>query len=342
MPENVALSAKAKAMFGKRLDEADYRALLSKNNSREITAYLKNKPFYAEWFAGINESSIHRGYLELVLKQSYVRQLTRLLRYTQEQSFILSYVILDTEFEQLLMTLYMLRDEDRSGLIAQLPLALDRYMDFDLEQLAKAKSIDEIIAVMHHTPYGKALSVFSGQLNQDLDLNACDQAIRDVFSRRVRTLIRQRAAPSARDKLTELFKIRMELDNIARIYRLKKYYGMMPEQIRALIVPVRALIPPHDFDQWIDKMHADQILDALRSSPYRHWIHNDDFSTIEDLLDRIYYRINIRELRFSESSEVVVMSYLAVLRYEIKNLISIIEGIRYHVSVEKIRPLLVY
>ena len=65
---NVIL-AKARAMYGRCLTAQDFHNLLACHSVSEIASYLKNRTAYAGVLADINESTIHRGHLESLLRR---------------------------------------------------------------------------------------------------------------------------------------------------------------------------------------------------------------------------------------------------------------------------------
>ena len=64
-----AISAKARAIYGRRLTAADYQELTRQRTVSDVAAYLKANPGYGAYLAGIDEMQIHRGQLELLLHQ---------------------------------------------------------------------------------------------------------------------------------------------------------------------------------------------------------------------------------------------------------------------------------
>ena len=65
---NVIL-AKALAMYGHCLKPQNYKELLACHSVSEIAAYLKTRTSYATALREINEATIHRGYLEMLLRR---------------------------------------------------------------------------------------------------------------------------------------------------------------------------------------------------------------------------------------------------------------------------------
>ena len=76
---NVIL-AKARAMYGRRLTRTNYRELLECRSVSEVAAYLKNQTSYGTVLAGVNENDIHRGQLEVRLRQKLFEDNSALCR----------------------------------------------------------------------------------------------------------------------------------------------------------------------------------------------------------------------------------------------------------------------
>ena len=55
-----AIIAKAKAMHGASLKEADYLELVRKHSVAEVVSYLKNETNYRDILKDVRENNIHR------------------------------------------------------------------------------------------------------------------------------------------------------------------------------------------------------------------------------------------------------------------------------------------
>ena len=75
------ISAKARSMYGKRLTDKDYTELTRKRSVSEVAGYLKNETAYRTCLASINESLIHRGQLEQILRTELFNRYAKLCRY---------------------------------------------------------------------------------------------------------------------------------------------------------------------------------------------------------------------------------------------------------------------
>jgi V/A-type H+/Na+-transporting ATPase subunit C len=337
-----ALAAKAKAMYGERLVKADYDELLRKRNVQEIAGYLKNDTHYDKILEGINESSIHRGYLEVLIRQRLFLDFVQLVRYGDSTNKFYQYGILQIEIKQILLTLRFLKETERGGQISQLPLFANKMTSFDLQKLVNVNTYDELLTVLKSTPYHKILLPVKPRPGEELDYTACEIALNAHYHTEVLGHIKKEFSGEAKEQLLEVFNTQIELDNITKIYRLKKYYKSLPEDIIKVLNPTTVKIPRKTLIKWIETKTADEFVDALSTTAYKSSINRKDFVYIEYHMDSIMYNINKHFIRFATDPNVVMIAYMNLLEIETRNIIDIIEGVRYKVETDKISKLLIY
>jgi len=337
-----ALAAKAKAMYGERLVKADYDELLRKRSVQEIAGYLKNETHYDKILEGINESSIHRGYLEVLIRQRLFLDFVQLVRYGESSNKFYQYGILQIEIKQILLTLRFLKETERGGQISQLPLFANKMTSFDLQKLVNVNSYDELLAVLKSTPYYKILLPTKPKQGEELDYTACEIALNAYYHTEVLGHIKNEFSGEAKEQLLDVFNTQIELDNITKIYRLKKYYKSTPEDIIKVLNPTTVKIPRKTLFKWIETKTADEFVDALSTTAYKSSINRKDFVYIEYHMDSIMYNINKHFIRFATDPNVVMIAYMNLLEIETRNIIDIIEGVRYKVETDKISKLLIY
>ena len=76
-----AIFTKVKAMYGRRLTDAQYRALLHRRSVAEIVTYLRDETDYADVLADTAPTAVHRQQLEHLLRKHRYLQYRTLLRY---------------------------------------------------------------------------------------------------------------------------------------------------------------------------------------------------------------------------------------------------------------------
>ena len=143
-----AVSAKARAKYGRFLTERDYSSLLSCQSVPEVMVYLKSHTHYASVLSEVNERDVHRGRLELLLRQYLFDEFDSLCRYDSSISAgFSSYVVEKTEVEQIVRFLILLNSNSTEKFIFQFPAFLSKHTELDANLLAM--EMMRIVATRH-------------------------------------------------------------------------------------------------------------------------------------------------------------------------------------------------
>ena len=98
-----AVLAKARAKYGRFMTDKDYSSILACQSVAEVMVYLKSHTHYASVLSDVNERDVHRGWLELLLRQYLFNEFDSLCHYDSGVSAGFSrYVIEKTEVEQII------------------------------------------------------------------------------------------------------------------------------------------------------------------------------------------------------------------------------------------------
>ena len=76
------ITTKVRAMESRLLKPEQFQELAEQEDVRSAADYLKEQPAYAEVFEGLDDTKLHRGYMEQILTQSEYRDFTRLYRFS--------------------------------------------------------------------------------------------------------------------------------------------------------------------------------------------------------------------------------------------------------------------
>lgn len=339
----LAMAAKAKAMYGKHLKSEDYTELLRKRTVQEIAGYLKNETAFKEILAGINEFAIHRGHLEMLVRQTFFLEFLELIRYSQSKNHhFYEYGVLMMEIKQILMTIRLLSETDKTSQIAQLPIFANRLISFDVEALIKVNSFDELLNVLKNTPYYSILKPLKPKSLVDIDYSSYEIELKAYYFKRVNEIIEHEFKGKDKEDIRDMFDTQIELDNITKIYRLKKYYNASPFEIKKVLNPTYKRINKKTLMEWIEQKDAQQFLQAIHDHAYDIPTDIKEFQYIEYQTDVIMFELTKRLMRFSTNPNIILVAYLNLLEIEIENVINIIEGVRYKVENDKIAKLLIY
>lgn len=338
-----AISAKAKAMYGQRLRPAQYEELVRKKSVAEIAQVLKNDTAYHDTLRDIREVSIHRGQLEHLLKQNLYERLDKLVRYVDGKSktYFLA-ALKEIEIEQIMMRIRLILSRDFTHAVSDVPLSLRRYSKLNTEALIDATSFEQLLAGLAGSPYAAILAPFITAHVDPFPYTECESAIQRYYMEHVMDAINQTFSGKTEATLKQMWATRVELDNITKIYRYKKFFHGDEKEIKNALIPCAGCIPRSKLNELLTASSVEQLLQMLADSPYHLHMDDREYVYIEYYADQIKYHLAKRHMYYDQSPAIVYSAYQLLGEREIENLINIIEGVRYRVAPEEIMTMLIY
>jgi len=332
-----AMIAKVQGLFAKRLNDRNYRELLDKHSIAEIASYLKKETYFSDVLEGINEQAIHRGQLEFLVRQNTYDKMKRLLRYIDSDKH--EYYQLIVYYYEINLVLFKIRTLGKEGSvnIEFNYMNIDaKHATFDYGELHDLKNYDDLLNLLKNTRYFPVLELLGQQTEDEVNYTEVEQQLNRLIFDHMLKEIAEEYSGKTRDKIQLMLSIRMELVNLSRLYRLKKYFQPTVEEIRKLIIVQPALISETMWERWITESDADDIYEMLKETKYQKYMKDEPFSFIEYHIQSILYRIAQKEIREGRISEVVYYQYMNFLNIEVDNIICVIEGVRYNHDPSKI------
>ena len=338
-----AILAKARAMYSHRLTEANYEELLKRRSVNDLVAYLKSETVYSEILSDLKEVNVHRGQLESLLNKEIFLRLDRLMRFASKKELEF-YKLGVTELEiQLILTKTRLIVSDYyTGYEIEIPDYLNKYASFDLYGLLVVNDYDSLLDLLKSTKYYASLFKYKPKEDEPLDSNLLELDFKHIYYKEYVETINKLFKGKKRQDLLTMINTSIELQNITKIYRLKKYFNATPVQIKETLFLEHSRIPKSVMAELIESKDAADFLKKLADSPYKLYVDDNEFVYIEYYTEKIRYHLARRFMRFSTDSALVYMTYKIVYQVEIDNLKHIIEGLRYGETPSQIESMLIY
>ena len=337
--------SKAKSMHGKQLTAEDYNELLHKRSVSEIAGYLKNETQYRDALKDVRENNIHRGQLENMLRRDMFKQTMKLYRYAEAgQKDFYQLHMQQIEIELILQRIRVLISEEYEDAIAELPVFLKGYVSYDLMRLGNVHTFDELLSVLKKTMYYEVLVPFRVGKGKEGEIayTACETALNKKYYEHVFDVIDNVMKGKAKKEARELYSIDVELSNLTKIYRYKRYFQSREDVIRDSLIDVQEHISKKQIEEFLAEPTLKGFMDKLAKCWYHLEMDDDKRVYIEWYMDKFRYRIARKNIYYSQSAPVVYASYLYLQKLELENLVNIIEGIRYQVDSEDIAKMLIY
>ena len=335
------ISAKARAMFGHALKEEQYAALLHCHSVSEVAAYLKNETTYSSVLSGINEATIHRGHLETLLRRKLWNEYASLIRYDYSVgSHMADYLIEREEIEQIVLCLRLINAGRGDEFVLSMPDFFAAHSRLDMMRMSRVSDFNALLQALKETFYEKLLQPFAPESGTAAPLTEIETAL---YTHLIETLYEtiNDTSGELRKQLISLYGARIDAQNVMRILRLKTFFGADPDRIRRNLLPVGQCIPERLMEKMIAANDAEEVMRLLLSSSAGKWLPESQRQLTHDLDQRIPYFSARHYMHFSTYPMVVLLSYMMLMETELNDIINIIEGIRYGLPPEDIKPILI-
>lgn len=338
-----AISAKARSMYAKKLTQTDYEELLKKRSVSEMVTYLKNETEYGGILTQLKENTVHRGQLEALLNREYYERISRLIRYANSSELEFYRIgVIAGEIEVLLNKIRILHSEIYTGFDLDIPNYLASNASFNVYGLINANTYEEVMQLVRWTKYYDVLASLKPKDDEPIDYNLLEIELRRVYYSTYITVVKKIYRGKKQKDLLNILYTMIELQNITKIYRLKKYFKATPEHIKSTLFLEYSRMSKLFMEELINTPDADSFLRKMADSAYHLYVDDQDFVYIEYYTEKIKYNLAKRHMRFSTDAALVYMTYSILLTIEIDNLKHIIEGIRYGEPASSIEKMLIY
>lgn len=338
-----AIIAKAKAIYGKRLLPEDYEQLLRMNSISDIVGYLKKHDKFTDTLGDVDEYSIHRGQLENLIRKSYFRYLTRLVKFvnTTDRRFY-QLDMIKREIEIVLSSIRSIISGSLESAIRDLPMFFKRHASFDIEDVTKALTMEQLLTTLNGTRYYDVISPYE---TNDPSLIRYADIEHDLYGMYHEIVInRINRYYKGRNKLLlmNMYQSKVEIENIIKIYRLKKFYNADSSEIMKSIITDKIRMKDETLRDLVNAKDPNDILKMLSKSDEAQFKDDDEYVYIEYQAEKIKYNLAKRFMYTSDFPAIVYSALLFLHEIEQTNLFNIIEGIRYDIDKEDIEKMIIY
>lgn len=334
-----AVTAKVRALEGKLLTIEDYKKMAELPTVAEAVEFLRTFPAYSQTFENLSDASLHRGVIEQLLAGSLFHEYTKLYQFcSMKQRYFLDFYFMHFEIDILKRCL--------RNAAAHKPEALGLYRydeffrehsDVPLGQISQSASLDEFLGYMRGTIYEQALLPLMDR--EVKDSFAYETALDLFYFKKTWRDLKAKIPKWDREMIRETLGIKIEILNLQWIYRGKKYYSMVSDQIRTMLVPIRSRLKKEQLNELIESSTAEDFYQLLSYTWYGKMLKKADMEDEPDL--EILYRFILNRLHTTLEKEkpysiASMYSYLYFKEAELKKIITVIEGIRYQVPSKEI------
>lgn len=331
-----ATAAKIKCIYGTMLDKENYKELLSKSSVSEIADYLSNTKRYGDAFADVDPHTLHRGFLEELIKKHNFDMYIRLCRFQglDKQPFY-DFMIQRREIDCILSMINNINSGVDNSYLNKLPGYVIKHSKTDLLALSQVSDFRSLLKKLEKTPYYKPLKNIQPDEKGQVDYTMCELKLRaDYFDRVIKDI--DKYYKGSGRKLNQLVLWEIDMINIINAYRMKTYFGYDSEMIKAGQIKHTA-IGNKKLESFYEQPDQESMDNWINKTFYK----GKDTEFIETRINSIKRKRLEQVVSFSMYTPAVMYAFVLLCDIEATNLIHIIEGIRYGIPPEEIENKLI-
>jgi V/A-type H+-transporting ATPase subunit C len=332
---------KARALFGKLLDSHDYYELLEKRTVQDVAGYLKKNTSYDHLLSDVNEAMVHRGDLEKLFKTSLYEDYIKLFRFLSGKAEeFLKAIFLRYETEDLKMLFRIVYNGEAGEPAKKYLFFLSSFSSLDFKKLTASKSIRDVIDNLKGSEYFKVLSPF-WNVDKPISLFDIEMALDLHYFMKISKLKDELLSGADLKSVGDIFGTEVDILNLLMIYRCKKLFHTSRELTFKYVIPYWYHLTREQLVQLSGCRDTDGFKALVEKTKYAGIFDSSEEHLWEVNSMNYLYRIYKRHLRSDVFNIGTTIAYLHLKEIDIRNIITLIEGVRYSLPKDEIRSYLI-
>ena len=337
-----AVNTKIRVMEKEFLKREDYLNLLQKKSVADASRYLKENISYSKLLGEIHPETVSRRDVEDILKRNMINNMDKLIHYFRDDyKVLIRSLYMKYEIEDLKVLARSIFNGKKPETIEKTLSFLGKYSQVNPEKLFHSRTIRDLIYSLEGSEFfefliplvdGRRENLFRFEMALDMGYFNIIQSRRLKISAEDRQLLKKWEGMVA------------DLYNIQWIYRGKKFYNLSPEELLNYTINFGDKLTFTDRKEMCYTKNLEDLYRITINSVYGFLFKEEEISTdiyMERRINRfIYYQLRALS-RKSPLSILQTIEYVWLLEFEIRDIISIIESIRYDLPLEEARKFLV-
>ena len=318
-----SINAKLKGMYAKRLKNDDLQDLAKQNNLKSAVAILKNKSSSLN----VLSEDADREQIEKVLNGEIIYDIEKIVKYLDKN---------DTQIFNLLISKYEIRCIKKAIKLLYSKNEYDENIKIwtntiftDLKGLESIKSIDEFLKIINNTKYKKILKKYFENKDTEYSIFEIENELDKMYLKSIYN------SAGNNKNLKKMIGAKIDFTNILWIYRMKKYYNFSEDKIEKSIIDINYALKKNQILLLVKAKNIEELNEILKKTVYSN-IATDDIYELECNMKKYLHGLDIKNFKSNLLSINCIYSYLNLVELENKDIISIIEAVRYGIDKEKL------
>lgn len=336
-----AVNTKIKSMVGKLLTKEDYQAMVLLKTESEIFDYLNEHTYYANIFKDIEDEAYTIANVEFHIK-NYIITLYKKINCFITGNYQKLFRLLMKRFETEDIKAYLralILGQDISEMYLDFPNA-SFYSKLDYRTLSNCNDLTEFVACLKDTIYYKVLKLYLNE-SPDRMLFYMEMNLDRVYFSKLSVEIAKFKGDEK--PIFEILQMNIDFLNFQWIYRGKKFYHLLPEEVLNYTLPNGHFLNYETLKKLSYTEHEDELFDIMSTTHYKKLFKHNDRTELylERDMDRYLYKHFLKSERESSLNMVTVVTFTHRLEFEMRDLFTMIEAKHYGVSSDELKEYLI-
>jgi V/A-type H+-transporting ATPase subunit C len=329
-----AINTKIHAMEGDFLKREDYKNMLGKSSVAEVITYLKQNTVYGKMLY-VQTEGISRRVLEEALNKSMIARIDKLIHYfTGSYREFIRTLYMKYEIEDLKILARTIFNEERPEDIDKPLTFIGKYSRLDPNKILEANSIRDLILSMDKTELFNELKPVIDMKRENLFYfeMALDMGYFNILKKNWRKI-----SENDRHVMEKWEGMVADLYNVQWIYRGKKFYNLLPEELLNYTINFGEKLSFSDRKQMCYIENLDDLYRMTANLGYGFLFNKENTKDIfmERRINRyIFYNLKTMSKKY-QMSIIKTVAFIWFLEFEVRDIVSIIESIRYKIPAEQ-------
>lgn len=334
------VATKIRAMQNRCLKPDDYRALTKMSSPIDVVTFLKNFPGYQDIFKNVDENTIHRGDIELLIETAIYDDYMKIYRFVDntKRKFLEIYF---TKFEIYILITLIRKIFDEQYIDHDLSFFksfFESHSSFDFNKVSKSKNINEFLENLEGSEFKEVLSGISDEIQ---NLFSYEMKLENYYYNKLWKLKDKHLKGKDYELIEEIIGQRIDIENVLWIFRNKKYYDIDSSIIYAYVIPINYKLTKKQLLSLVEANSVAEFMLLIDKTYYKGLFDDlvemtNEKMSIDTQVNAYLYKKTADLARNNPFSIAAIVNYLTAKEIEISDIISIIEGVRYKLSPEKL------
>lgn len=323
------VNAKIKGMYGKKMSYDDYMEIIKQSNLEGIVIKLKEK---FEFLRNLSENNVIREEIEVFLKMDLINDVIKIEKVLDDNSRKILKLYMEKYKIEYIKNRYMYLMLGKKQEINKIRNLSELYNEID--ELDSCRNLQEFFDFIKDTKYNEIFLKYSNEYfgPENKSLFKLENKLERMYFEDLYKNIKKLNENNVKDIVGR----QIDLFNVLWIYRSQKYYGFSNE-IRENLIQVNYKLSQDEINQLLSGQHYEEV---LGNNIYTKVLNFE--GNLEEKIIKYLNALYIRKFKNDMFDISMVISYIELKEQQIKNIINIIEGVRYDINRQDIQKKIIY